>query len=110
MYEYVPGCANVCVNLSPPCSACEMGTPVIATVWASWSWFVHVTVAPVFTVIAAGLNVKLTMLTDVVATGLIATAGDEGAGDGVAAAGDEPPPQAETVSATHAAAAASSVR
>src|SRR5215470_13406699 len=107
MYEYVPGWANVCVNVSPPCSACEVGTPVIATVWASWSWFDHVTVAPAFTVMTAGLNVKLTMLTDVPATGLVATAGDDGAGDGVGAAGDEPP-HAEAVSATPATAAASS--
>ena len=109
-YEYVPGWANVCVNVSPFCSGWDVGVPAIATVCASSSWLVHVTVDPAFTVMAAGLNAKLAMLTDVAANGLVVAAGDDGAGDAVAATGGGLVPQADSISATPAAAAASSER
>jgi len=119
-YEYVPGWANVCLYVSPFCRGWDTVAPLIATVCASSSWLVHVTVAPALTVIAAGLNAKLAMLTVVVATGFDESTGEGAAADGVAvadgalagaaAAGAGPPPHAESISAAPTAAAASSER
>src|SRR5215469_1692435 len=79
----------------------DTAAPVMATVCASWPRFVQVTGTPVLTVMTAGLNAKLAMSTDAVATGAawgpavaVATAaGEDRAAAGVAAlaAGWAPP-------------------
>jgi hypothetical protein len=83
MYAYVPGVVNVCVNWSFLLSTFELIPPVMKlTVWAMGSLFVHATVVPTLMVSAAGVNLKLMMLTADAAVGA-------GAGTAVVA-GPEP--------------------